>query len=227
MHENPNPTELERCYGLLQLDMGASTSDVERTWLRLVDEWSPNRFVMDPVLHRQAHVRVKALNHARDVVDQHLRRGRSTDQPEIKTPAHPARTSFPRRPVVASTVFAGVAIVAILIMRPHSEATVRPVEPLRRSTTTSETTPVVTRPAEPRVEEIMLVANAPVTVSVSLVADGRILLPATALQPGQTATVPRLGPTYIKYSSGENLEIEIAGHRYAMPDTGPSRARIK
>ena len=83
------------------------------------------------------------------------------------------------------------------------------------------------RPAEPRIEEILLVANAPVTVSVSLVADGRILLPATALQPGQTATVPRLGPTYIKYSSGENLEIEIAGHRYAMPDSGPSRARIK
>ena len=227
MHENPNPTELERCYGLLQLDMGASTSDVERSWLKLVEEWSPDRFVMDPVLHRQAHVRVKALNHARDIVDQHLRVGPSSAQPGIKPRAYPARHSFPRRPVVASTVFAGVAIVAILIMRPHSEATVRPAEPLRRSRTTPETTPVPTPPPETRIDEIMLVANAPVTVSVSLVADGRILLPATALQSGQTATVPRLGPTYVKYSSGENLEIEIAGHRYAMPDTGPSRARIK
>ncbi|MEO6005670.1 MAG: hypothetical protein ABIZ04_22470 [Opitutus sp.] len=65
-------------------------------------------------------------------------------------------------------------------------------------------------------------AHAPLTVSVSLVADGRVRQPPTELSAGQTASVPRLGPTYIKYSAGENLEIEIGGRRYAMPDAGAS-----
>jgi hypothetical protein len=74
--------------------------------------------------------------------------------------------------------------------------------------------------------EIVLLAHAPLTVSASLVADGRILLPETFLHAGQTTTVPRLGPTYIKYSAGENLAVEVDGHRYAMPVAGPSRAKI-
>jgi hypothetical protein len=80
--------------------------------------------------------------------------------------------------------------------------------------------------ADRPISEIQLVAHAPLTVSVSLVSNGRILLPETMLYAGQTTTIPRLGPTYIKYSAGENLAVKIDGHLYAMPDTGPNRAKI-
>lgn len=86
--------------------------------------------------------------------------------------------------------------------------------------------PAPIAPSQANEPKMILMARGPLTVSVSLVADGRILLPATSLQAGQTASVPRVGPTYVKYSAGENLEIQIDGRRYPMPDAGSSRAKI-
>ncbi len=124
---------------------------------------------------------------------------------------------------MASTTFAGVALAAVLIARPLSSQKNKPAQV---SDAHIAVATEVTHPNPLPHPEILLVPRGALTVSVSLVADGRILLPETTLHAGQITAIPRLGPTYIKYSAGENLEIEIEGHRYAMPDTGPSRAKI-
>jgi hypothetical protein len=124
---------------------------------------------------------------------------------------------------MASTTFAGVALAAVLIATPLSSQKNRPTQVFdARAAATAE---AVHPNPSPR-SEIRLMPRAALTVSVTLVADGRILLPETTLHAGQITTIPRLGPIYIKYSAGENLEIEIEGRRYPMPDAGPSRARI-
>jgi len=256
MHVISTRTDVERCYRILELDPGAEKKSIERSWRKLVDEWRPDRFASDPVLFQRAQIRIENLNQARELLETYLESG-STYQwdPTTDTPgAHRTRHEFGRRPIVASTVFAGVAIAVVLLARPLAGGKSKPAEigqlaraaagvPPAAPSTPPAALPAkaaipattVSSPPEPAVApppiatpepELVLVAHAPVTVSASLVADGRILLPPTVLQSGQTATVPRLGPTYVKYSSGESLEVEIEGHRYPMPNGGASRAKI-
>jgi hypothetical protein len=121
-----------------------------------------------------------------------------------------------------STAFAGLTIAAVLIARPstHHKSKAAPIPP------PAVVSAPVPSPKPAGRSEITLRAHAPLTVSVTSVTDGRILLPETMLHAGQTTIVPRLGPAFLKYSAGENLEIEVDGHRYAMPATGASRAKI-
>lgn len=128
-----------------------------------------------------------------------------------------------RRLLVVSTGFGGLAIAAVLIADPVSGQKLKPT-PV--SQVSSRPAAALVAPAVTPLSELTLVALEPLTVSVALVDNGRILLPETTLHAGQTITVPRRGPIYIKYSSGENLEVELDGRRYAMPTKGPSRAKI-
>lgn len=226
MHGVPSRTEVERCYRILELDSDASSEQVERSWHKLLDEWSPDRFVSDPVLHKRAHARVRDLNHARQVLREYgVIHVASVAAPRPSSQSVPSsRTTWRRRPVMASTVFAGIALLALLMTRPLTGQKTREVKPAVASPSSERPASLMPPPAaEPK---MVLMARGPLTVSVNLVDDGRILLPATTLQAGQTASVPRLGPTYVKYSAGENLEIQIDGRRYPMPDAGPSRAKI-
>jgi hypothetical protein len=225
MHGVPSRTEVERCYRILELDSDASSEQVERSWHKLLDEWSPDRFTSDPVLHERAHARVNDLNHARHVLRENgvIHIPSVTAPPRSRSGRPLPRIIWRRRPVMASTVFAGVAVIAVLMARPLTHQTTKEVK--------AETSPSAERsalvvPSPAAKPKMVLMARGPLTVSVNLVVDGRILLPTTTLQAGQTASVPRLGPTYVKYSAGENLEIQIDGRRYPMPDVGPSRAKI-
>jgi hypothetical protein len=219
----PPLTENEWAYRILELDPGSSGTLVDAAWRKLTDEWRPNRFAGDPILRARAETRVGDLDRA-----YHLLTGRAANRrlSEDRTSVEASRVPKPllsfRRPLVATTTFAGLAIAAVLIAHPSAGQKHKPLQ-------VSGPTPAAAREVAPPVvsrSEILLVAHAPLTVSASLVADGRILLPETSLHAGQTTTVPRLGPTYIKYSAGENLAVEVDGHRYAMPATGPSRAKI-
>ena len=225
MHAAPTRSEIEHCYRILELEPDASSDHVERSWRKLVDEWSPDRFEADPVLHERAHSRVHVLNHAREVL---RRSGVEPGSAELSaSPSNrdvqASRSSWRRRPLVVSTLFAGVAVVAVLIARP---LTAGRTKVMHTAPAPAREKPAPIAPPQEHEPKMILMARGPLTVSVSLVADGRILLPATSLQAGQTASVPRVGPTYVKYSAGENLEIQIDGRRYPMPDAGSSRAKI-
>lgn len=87
-------------------------------------------------------------------------------------------------------------------------------------------TPTLT-PAQPVERNITLVALDTVRVSVSTVADGRVLLPETTLVRGQSQTLPRPGPIYITYSEGRNLEVEVYGRRHKMPTNGRDRIKVE
>jgi len=218
----PPLTEQEWAYCILELDSGSSSTLVNAAWRKLTGEWRPDRFASDPLLRARAVTRVSDLDRAYLLLTGRVAR----DPSEERTSHGTNRAARPlwsfRRPLVATTAFAGLAIGAVLIARPSA---VQKHKPTQDSAPTSAVTRVVAPPAVSH-SEIVLVAHAPLTVSASLVADGRILLPETLLHAGQTTTVPRLGPTYIKYSAGENLAVEVDGHRYAMPAAGPSRAKI-
>jgi hypothetical protein len=215
-------SETERSYRILELDQGASSHEVERAWRRLTDEWAPTRFRTDPVLHARAELRVKSLNVAREHLHRHLgTNGNAVSENWSRFRPRAGPRGYSRLLRWVGPALVATAAVAILIARTPFGKTAMDASALPESPSQAKApVPGVTD------REMVLVASAPVTVSVSLVADGRILLPATALQPGQTTIVPRLGPSYVKYSAGESLEVEINGRRYAMPDIGPNRAKI-
>lgn len=226
--DGPNWSETERSYRILELDETASKRDVEHSWRKLTKEWDPERFLDDPVLHARAESRVKCLNEARENLRRHFESGAvvSSACSSKGSGAHRIRSVRTLR-WGAPTVFAACALFALVVARPSfglktvaSSLPAPAVEHAKAAMTAGA------RAASASTPHMLLVARAPVTVSVSLVADGRILLPATELRPGETTAVPRLGPSYVKYSAGESLEIEINGHRYPMPDVGPSRAKI-
>ena len=242
MHGLPSRTEIERCYRILELDPDSSSTLVNASWRKLVDEWRPDRFVGDPVLHARAETRVNELNRVHAILMTHLgSESPSTLGPVVRN--HGAvRTKWSlRRPAIGVTAFAGVALAAVLIAHPSSVQKIKSAPGVTTGAGPVATVPAVApltlvAPAavapesvaslEVHEPEILLIARAELTVSVSLVADGRILLADTTLHAGQTASVPRLGATYIKYSAGENLEVEIDGHRFAMPTPGASRAKL-
>lgn len=224
MYGLPPRTEIERCYQILELDPDLSSALVDSSWRKLVDEWHPDRFVSDPILHARAHARVKELNRAHEMLKAYLGRCPGhVNGPSVRTGNVGRPRRYFRRAFIASTAIAGVTIAAFMIARPSS---IEKDQPPPDSIASAAPTPEPSPAAAETTSEIQLVARAPLTVSVSLVANGRILLPETMLYAGQTTTIPRLGPTYIKYSAGENLAVKIDGLLYAMPDTGPNRAKI-
>jgi hypothetical protein len=195
MHGLPPRSEIERCYSILELDHGSSSTLVDASWRKLVDEWRPDRFVSDPVLHARAEMRVSELNHAHEQVTRHLARELTpVTRPVVRTGLATQPASYLRRTLVASTAFAGLTIAAVLIARPSTHQKSKPAHIPSPAVAPAEVPP----PKPAARSEITLRAHAPLTVSVTSVADGRILLPETTLHAGQSTTVPRLGPAFLK-----------------------------
>ncbi|ACB74950.1 helix-turn-helix domain-containing protein [Opitutus terrae] len=83
--------------------------------------------------------------------------------------------------------------------------------------------------ASPVANETTITLHALEVVRVGVVSaeDGRVILPDITLNRGQSRTVSKSGPIYIRYSAGRNLEVEVNGKRYPMPTDGMDRAMIK
>jgi hypothetical protein len=220
-------TETERSYRVLELDETATPRDVERSWRKLTREWDPERFLDDPILHGRAESRIRCLNEARESLRAHFDSGAFV---AVARPSRVAETlkirNWRTMPVGASTLIGGCALAVLVMARPSVGLKTQAASLPGPAVAFAKPAPRPAASAASSSPQMLLVAHAPVTVTVSLVADGRILLPPTELHPGETTSVPRLGPSYVKYSAGENLEVEINGRRYAMPDAGPSRAKI-
>lgn len=120
----------------------------------------------------------------------------------------------------------GIGIVAIVLL--WGLASLFRSAPADRTTKpgTAASSPVSTSPqaTEPTVT---LHALDVVRVGVVSAADGQVLLPDMTLNRGQSQTVSKPGPIYIRYSAGRNLEVEVNGKRYPMPTEGMDRAQIK
>src|SRR5215207_1950932 len=120
MHGPTSCSETERSYRILELDAGASRRDVEVSWRKLVDEWSPERFRGDAVLLARAESRLKSLNEAREILSREL--GTETAKVIDKSPRFrsPTRSRVGGRTLRwgASTLAVTGAAVAVLIARP-------------------------------------------------------------------------------------------------------------
>lgn len=64
---------------------------------------------------------------------------------------------------------------------------------------------------------VTLIANAPVNVTVKSRADGSVLYQGTVIQ-GSSRAVPRRGALLVTAEPYQNLQFEIMGKRYPMPD---------
>lgn len=66
--------ELETAYRILELEPGASMEEVNRAYKDLVFVWHPDRIPQDNErLYQKAQDKIKALNHARDLLRSHHR----------------------------------------------------------------------------------------------------------------------------------------------------------
>lgn len=167
------------------------------------------------------------------------------NEPEAVAAPAPARRPSPANRGIGTTPGAGIdpallwkiakwvgiGLVAIVLLwgiislfsggssEPASKAASAPASaaassPVSASPVTNETT-------------ITLHALEVVRVGVVSAEDGRVILPDITLNRGQSRTVSKSGPIYIRYSAGRNLEVEVNGKRYPMPTDGMDRAMIK
>lgn len=125
--------------------------------------------------------------------------------------------------VVALLVWGGITLFRGSSPNRGAHATNPPTQAANPAPTTA--TP--NNAATPLDQTITLIASDTVRVKVVSVTDGRVLLPDTTLNAGQTQVVSKPGPIYITYSAGKNLQVEVGGKRYPMPTEGWDRAQIK
>jgi curved DNA-binding protein CbpA len=72
--------ELETAYRILELEPGASMEEVNRAYKDLVFVWHPNRIPQDNErLYQKAQDKIKALNHARDLLRSHHRQDHNSN----------------------------------------------------------------------------------------------------------------------------------------------------
>ncbi|MGB5971955.1 MAG: J domain-containing protein, partial [Nodosilinea sp.] len=70
--------ELDNAYRILELEPGASLEAVNQAYKDLVFVWHPDRIPQDNTrLYEKAQDKIKALNHARDLLRSHSRSGHS------------------------------------------------------------------------------------------------------------------------------------------------------
>jgi len=80
--------DIERCYRILELESGASLTQVKQAWRDLVKVWHPDRFPNDTRLHLKAQERLKELNQAYETLQTYL----ASDQPNTASRPNPAQT---------------------------------------------------------------------------------------------------------------------------------------
>jgi hypothetical protein len=219
--------ELDRCYRALELDAGASADAVKDAWRDLTKVWHPDRFTHDVKLQARAQARMQELNKARKVLEHHLSGGSAWEfQAKPVSWITRVRENWIRPgPLFAFGLFSGVALLSVWAAR----STYRDRGLVDSSLSASLPHERTDHPSSPGPAErsMVLVARGPVRVMVTSVADARVLLPETNLETGGTIPVPRPGDVFIKYSAGENLQVEIDGERYDMPSTGADRAKLR
>lgn len=224
MHRKSINLEIERCYRVLELEPGASIEAVKDAWRDLIKVWHPDRFSNDPRLQAKGHVRLKEFNHARKILEEHLADPSSLRRRGWKPAVAQSHANWiRRRPFVASGIGVGLALMLFLGAR-FSVSSRLSAADLPANPSASSNAEVSADSADDRL--MQLVALAPVRVSAHAVGDGEVLLSETEMAGGQTITLPAHRAIYVKYSLGENLQLQIDGTRYTMPTTGADRAKI-
>ncbi|MGF1495785.1 MAG: DnaJ domain-containing protein [Elainellaceae cyanobacterium] len=82
-------TDLRRYYQILELELGASQSEIKQAYRTLAKLWHPDCFPGNPKKQREAEEQIKQLNEAYDFLKN-----------QVETPpssSHPASTSSPRK----------------------------------------------------------------------------------------------------------------------------------
>jgi hypothetical protein len=224
MHLKSIRIEADRCYRVLELESGASPEAVRDAWRDLIKVWHPDRFPNDQRLQAKGQARLKEFNHARKFLEEYLSNPHSSQLRRHETGAPESRRTWMRRwSVIAVGIAASLALTIVWGARFSLGS--------RLAAAGFSPPHVLTRDADasvpaPEDRFLQLVALAPVRVSAHAVADGQIVLSEIMMTAGQTITLPAHGAIYVKYSAGENLQLQINGVRYGMPTSGPDRAKI-
>src|SRR5207247_570006 len=86
-------------YEVLELPPSASSAEIKKAWIELVQVWHPDRFNHSPTLHRKAEARTQMINQAYQTLSDPFARARYdaiTQKAAASKP--PARPSPPPRP---------------------------------------------------------------------------------------------------------------------------------
>lgn len=84
-----NINELRECYRIMELEPGASFTDVKRSYRELVKVWHPDRFSHEPALQRKAQEKLKQINLAFELLEKFFADNASNPEPaqeEAKVP---------------------------------------------------------------------------------------------------------------------------------------------
>jgi transcriptional regulator with XRE-family HTH domain len=172
-------------------------------------------------------------------------RGETAAAPEVRpSPALSARsrkptpfsaraTAEPSSNRAAIIQFGGLVLGVVLIMALAVWGVMRligpgkaaaPVADVTASAHAVPATDISTPPPPAPVSQAAIVALAAVTVQVWAENPdgtyGKVLLPETALQQGESRSVPRNGPLYILASAGEKLRIDVEGKPFFPGEKG-------
>src|SRR5438309_6930970 len=85
-------------YEVLELPPSASSAEIKKAWLELVQVWHPDRFNHSPALHRKAEARTQMINQAYQTLSDPFARTRYDATTRKSSSAKPSRPSAPPRP---------------------------------------------------------------------------------------------------------------------------------
>src|SRR5439155_181326 len=86
-------------YEVLELRPSASSAEIKKAWIELVQVWHPDRFTHSPTLHRKAEARTQMINQAYQTLSDPFARARYDAITRKAAASKPAsRPSPPPRP---------------------------------------------------------------------------------------------------------------------------------
>src|SRR2546423_14747672 len=86
-------------YEVLELRPSASSAEIKKAWIELVQVWHPDRFTHSPTLPRKAEARTQMINQAYQTLSDPFARARYDAIPRKAAASKPAsRPSPPPRP---------------------------------------------------------------------------------------------------------------------------------
>src|SRR2546425_5461613 len=94
-------------YEVLELPPSASSAEIKKAWLELVQVWHPDRFNHSPTLHRKAETRTQLINQAYQTLSDSVARmsydAKTQPSASHRPPPRPAPASGPSPEPYAST----------------------------------------------------------------------------------------------------------------------------
>lgn len=93
--------EINNACRTLELEPGASLSQVEKAWREMTTAWRPDRFPNGSELHRKAREQTEAINLAYEVLKRHLTAGEMDTSPRLGEEKPPSKTA--KEPAKSST----------------------------------------------------------------------------------------------------------------------------